>query len=591
MEKKWADLKPPKPQSGSFSSNEERKYRILFDYAQKNWKKFQCIRIKDVITSFILQEPFDEFAKFVKGELSKDNPDQGQTSDKDLIKKKLHEIEKEYKRHHELTQKLPKLNEENDNDIEKLLKFYFEESELPDFSNKLKDLLRKISKDNYTKIYQVIGDNIRSSGNAFRKEDFSPSNIFSIARSTNKLIKLLRKKHDEVFIVIDTIRNPFEATFFRDRYSAFYLIAVNCPNDDRIKRLQRSCDYRSSELKNIDNKEYEDKLKSYKLFISQNIKKCIEISDIFFTNPTYGESDFRFLKRQLVWYISLMMHPGLVNPTCHERAMQIAYNARLNSGCISRQVGAVVTDEYFSIKSVGWNNTPQGQVPCILRNAKSLIEHDDKSAYSDYENNNNKFRQIIENNFGHKKVADKETILQGRHLSFCFKDIENCLRDDKNQVHTRSLHAEENAFLQISKYGGQGLNGGFLFTTASPCELCAKKAYQLGIKEILYIDPYPGIAKEHILTGGNKRPTLTLFHGAIGRAYHQLFQPILPYKDELEMFLGLKWHNRKADLEKQVAELKKQKADLEKQVAELKKQVAELQNKNGGLKQCTDDHS
>lgn len=98
-------------------------------------------------------------------------------------------------------------------------------------------------------------------------------------------------------------------------------------------------------------------------------------------------------------------------------AMQIAYNARLNSGCISRQVGAVVTDEYFSIKSVGWNNTPQGQVPCILRNSKSLIEHDDKSAYSDYENNNNKFRQIIENNFGHKKIADKENILQGRHLS------------------------------------------------------------------------------------------------------------------------------------------------------------------------------
>jgi hypothetical protein len=107
--------------------------------------------------------------------------------------------------------------------------------------------------------------------------------------------------------------------------------------------------------------------------------------------------------------------------------------------------------------------------------------------------------------------------------------------------------------------------------------LCAKKAYQLGIKEIFYIEPYPGIANEHILMGGNNGPTLTLFHGAIGRAYHQLFQPILPYKDELGMLLGLKWPNRKVDLEKQVAELQKQ--------------VAELKNKNGCLKQCTDDHS
>ncbi|WP_235846252.1 deaminase [Morganella psychrotolerans] len=61
-------------------------------------------------------------------------------------------------------------------------------------------------------------------------------------------------------------------------------------------------------------------------------------------------------------------------------------------------------------------------------------------------------------------------------------------KKENNQVHTRSLHAEENAFLQISKYGGTGVQHGSLYTTASPCELCAKKAYQLGIKEIVFID-------------------------------------------------------------------------------------------------------
>src|SRR5690606_23163391 len=104
--------------------------------------------------------------------------------------------------------------------------------------------------------------------------------------------------------------------------------------------------------------------------------------------------------------------------------------------------------------------------------------------------------------------------------AYCFKSEYNALKNDKNQVHTRSLHAEENAFLQVSKYGISSIEGGFLFTTASPCELCAKKAYQLGIKKIYYIDPYPGIAINHVLRGGLKNPELILFSGAIGGAFH-----------------------------------------------------------------------
>ena len=103
---------------------------------------------------------------------------------------------------------------------------------------------------------------------------------------------------------------------------------------------------------------------------------------------------------------------------------------------------------------------------------------------------------------------------------------------DKNQVHTRSLHAEENAFLQIAKYGGASIQGGKLFTTASPCELCAKKAYQLGIKEIYYIDPYPGLSTRHILSfGKSDNPKMILFKGAIGNAYISMYSSRIPYKD------------------------------------------------------------
>lgn len=131
--------------------------------------------------------------------------------------------------------------------------------------------------------------------------------------------------------------------------------------------------------------------------------------------------------------------------------------------------------------------------------------------------------------------------MYGREFSYCFKDIYNGYKNGNNQVYTRALHAEENAFLQIAKYGGQGILGGYLFCTASPCELCAKKAYQLGIKNIYYIDPYPGISEKHILNFGNNamNPKMELFHGAIGEAYIRLYKPLLPYKDELELVSGI----------------------------------------------------
>ena len=80
-----------------------------------------------------------------------------------------------------------------------------------------------------------------------------------------------------------------------------------------------------------------------------------------------------------------------------------------------------------------------------------------------------------------------------------------------------------------------------LFTTASCCELCAKKAYQLGIRKIYYIDTYPGISSEHILGSGPKdrRPEMILFKGAVGRAYINLYNPFMSLKDEIETLSGV----------------------------------------------------
>ena len=125
--------------------------------------------------------------------------------------------------------------------------------------------------------------------------------------------------------------------------------------------------------------------------------------------------------------------------------------------------------------------------------------------------------------------------------------------------------------LQISQYGGQGLKNGILFTTASPCELCSKKAFQLGIKTIFYIDPYPGIATSHVLKSGkHNNPDLQMFQGAVGRTFHKLYEPFMAYKDEVSILTGMK---PKTPMIQRVRELTDDEEAIDKVTAILKDKV------------------
>lgn len=60
-----------------------------------------------------------------------------------------------------------------------------------------------------------------------------------------------------------------------------------------------------------------------------------------------------------------------------------------------------------------------------------------------------------------------------------------------------------------------------------------KKAFQIGIREIVYLDPYTDIAPDLILRCGWNTPKLKAFKGAIGVTFYKLYRPFMPYKDEI----------------------------------------------------------
>lgn len=553
-----------------FNNSDERKYSIIHRFMKEGnkWKQFTIIEASSCIFSFLIEKTFKELHDFVRKicDINKIDDKDGIVNYIDEALKKAGYLKNDNADNKIIDEKIKKELSKLTGDVNKNTIEYFttdmkEKKEIFGEELKKKNIVvtigqngnetddnKECERDLYSFFMQILGNNLRKTGDCFgskkNKTEDMESHELTVVRRIDLLISCIVNLEDQSRICIDALRCPAEILFFRDKYRAFYAMAVSTEVEERQNRLGMT-------LKQLINFDDVENPKGVDGFFHQNIAACMEIADIYLYNPTVNNGKYYELTEQIIKYIALMLHPGLIAPTHIERCMQLAFNAKYNSGCLSRQVGAIVTGADFSVRSVGWNDVPKGQIPCNLRCVEDFCQNKDMETFSEYELNDSDFNEAMNcintklyggENKEEKKISRKSR--GGRCYAYCFKDVYNALKGEKNQVYTRALHAEENAFLQIAKYGGAEIQGGKLFSTASPCELCSKKAYQLGITEIYYIDPYPGISKKHILSFGKiYNPKMILFKGAIGNAYISLYSPRLPYKDELEIITDFKVKN------------------------------------------------
>ena len=76
-----------------------------------------------------------------------------------------------------------------------------------------------------------------------------------------------------------------------------------------------------------------------------------------------------------------------------------------------------------------------------------------------------------------------------RHMDHC--DDVGCVLDEAGIHCLRAIHAEENAILQCAYYG-ISTDGLILYTTVRPCERCAVRLLQAGIRKVFYLQDYGG---------------------------------------------------------------------------------------------------
>ena len=453
-------------------------------------------------------------------------------------------------------------------------------------------------------LYHRLGTCIRTTGKPTIKTQRSVKSFKTQISSQHKclfdvvqLITSLIKNHHKQLngqpcrICIDALHNSLEAKYLQERFTAFYFMTVNntdyrghmgkvitkrlCLGENSLYDKDNDADYIKEIIKYtllLGSTEAKSGIKNGHLAVP-DLENCVADAEILMSFvPTPNEIivrnqnrehlienkyiepiGFYYLAEQWMKYACLIQHPGLITPSTDERCMEIAYTAKFNSGCISRQVGAVITNKFGSIRTIGWNDVPYGQAPCAARDIRDFFNDKEQNPtnqlrfmYSDFETetenkpdiclySNKCFKEMLSSKYGQHIDAISQEDLRGLPFPFCFREHHTSwlTKEAGNQFHQRSIHAEENAMMQMVKFGGEALKGGIIYVTASPCEICSKKLYQIGVRKIVYIDPYPGIARKQIIASGYRRPELVNYQGAYGATYYKLFMPFMSYKDEI----------------------------------------------------------
>lgn len=573
-----------------------REYRTCYSVCKSQYKeKFHIIQYKDVLLLSTLLElsrkagSYDEtlslLSHMIEGKFHHSYSDNG-----DVVKYEINsEFSVETLKNIGYSEELHKRSKRTDRNNREDLWNLYDSQIFKDFCHNLYEEMKQ--RDYYATNFFVhrLACSIRATGGCettfAENQKSDTSHLFYVVELITSLIKGFHRLYanEPRRFVIDSVRNSMEIMYLRERFSAFYMIALHNDGHEEEKLKEKVQRYVGNEkrvnevCKNIIHLSDEEKsMKDFEngLFYAPDLSRCVteseihiaykEVNDLKISEANVQNKDaFTFFSYGEQWMklYALILRPGLITPTRDERCMSIAYVAKFNSGCISRQVGCTIVDSENAVQAVGWNDPPASQLPCNLRYVDELINT--KKSDSDKKKNElysifSKFELTDTTKYettdkDGKKIYHGEGFCncmdldlnrksfqmiqhQGLPYPYCFRTKYNMFKGNKDQVNTRALHAEENAMLRIAHRGGIGLDGGTMYVTASPCILCSKKAYQIGIRDIVYLDPYTDIAPDLILNCGFNIPTLRPFRGAIGETFYKLYRPFLPYKDELAIY-------------------------------------------------------
>lgn len=326
-----------------------------------------------------------------------------------------------------------------------------------------------------------------------------------------KTIEEAVKKSEEHDLVFDSIRHTGEIDALRSKYPSFTLIGVDCPIDDRWKRVKPEYMSRSLTKDDFETDNSRDKNEAEDPH-GQQVELCVDEADVFIDNEKdcYNESAaVRAFKKKIEPYIDLIRGEKLRHPLPREEYMSIAYTASLISKCYKRQVGAVIVDaEKDAILATGYNENPSPMKPCLEEYTKCR-----RDIYRE-----NYFEKLEKSGILCPVCKNPVRIISPTYKCACGNDLEAFFIPDRAASQCTALHAEQRALLGLGRRNAEGTT---LYATTYPCAKCASDIVEAKIARVVYVAAYPDpLAVKIFLESGI--PT-DRFEGVKARAYFRLF--------------------------------------------------------------------
>jgi deoxycytidylate deaminase/dephospho-CoA kinase len=404
-------------------------------------------------------------------------------------------------------------------------------------------------------------DSLQNIGNDLRRQFGLGYLVGVVLTEVSKSLPAKGDAKRPVGIVVDGIRNIGEVEALQQLLN-FYLISVQADTEFRkqrtigpTKRFANVDQFTAADARDRD--EHTD--------CGQQIKACNYLADIIIINEktvsAEAEKPYREYIRDLLYdnYVSLIEHvakgklPNERIARPEEALMTTAYVESKRSSCLKRKVGAVIASSTGDIISAGHNEVPDASDPCIDDPRYGWCARD-------------VVQEQIGREIGHcpscgEPIIIKNTCKCGAGIVQFSKRCPNCSRSVeidytcpkcKKSVFAeflpgggsdktgklldicRALHAEENAILNLAKFGvrlptvdkrGKDAHnladGCVLYSTTFPCNLCANKIVTVGIRKVVYAEPYTmEEAKKVFETQG---VIIQRFQGVKSRAFFRLY--------------------------------------------------------------------
>jgi deoxycytidylate deaminase len=287
--------------------------------------------------------------------------------------------------------------------------------------------------------------------------------------------------------LIDQIKHQDEVALLRVVYrKLFHLIGVISVADkrrDRLLTIDKANPSEISELMERDRRQDEDN--------GQQLDKVLKLADFYISTDAGNISS---LQRKLKRFVGLLHGENGISPTTQEYGMYAAYSAGLKSACLSRQVGASISDLSGKIVSTGCNDVPKpsgglyttedGASDCRCVHREEQVCFNDREKLSNKADMRRALERLTEDDKSTKKLIPDSRLDEVLEIVFKASHI-----NDLTEF-SRAVHAEMDAIISLARTGTPGILGAKLFTTTFPCHSCARHIVAAGISKVYYIEPY-----------------------------------------------------------------------------------------------------